>query len=241
MKNLVKISVLLCLVLLTCALLFTACEEPDNGGSEGSETESTPVFEGLSKDEWTSMLSTSHFENYTLNMEGTMDVLLNGVKNSTNNVSETLQVTADKLLVTLHADDTQSDASDQETILLEREQAKSHKDQYSWLFLTMLEQFDSYRYDKATKTYKLTDDVVIEKDMEGFISDEQGLLSTFTIPTKLEIRDAEVSVSEDGKLLKLVCDYSQTTAMGTEGETTVSGVTTWTFSNYGTTVITQAN
>lgn len=57
----------------------------------------------------------------------------------------------------------------------------------------------------------------------------------FDVPAVIEMREATVELSADGSLVKLVCDYSQKMELGIVTET--SGITTWTFSNYGTTVI----
>ncbi len=292
MKNTVKASLLLCLVMLVCALTFTACDEnieshqhtfgdtwaydeqyhwhecdnetctevadkaehqwvdkgvtteptaESDGVSEKecsvckAKSSQTVSFNGVSKDKWLSMLADSNFDNYTLKLEGTMTATSpNG--NATSKVKETIKIADGKMHIEMFAADENSTASDSHTMLLEGELAEMQKIQNSQIFMTLLKEYESFEYDEATKTYKVPQTVSIDTVLKGISMSGDEYVS-FDAPSKLEMREAEVTLSEDGKLIKFVCDYSQIMTMGEDGTTSVSGVTTWEFSDYGTTVI----
>ena len=254
MKKAIRLGLVVCLVLLTCTLLFTACDDTEvetgngtdastdastNASTEAS-TEAPDALEALTATDWAAILSEENFENYTLKMNGDM-VAIAGGEQVPNHVDEIIKVTADKVEITVHAAEVNGPGYDDQTLLLDGKLAESQKDQYAWLFLTMLEEFANFEYDEATKTFKLADVVSIETVMEGLVSLGDDKYSSFEVPTKLEMKDAEVTISEDGKLVKFVCDYSQTMQMGEGPATVVFGITTWSFSDYGTTVITEGN
>ena len=91
--------------------------------------------------------------------------------------------------------------------------------------------------DPETNTYSITETIRIEETAKGIsIDPETGAPQSFDCPVVIEMREGVVTISEDGKLLKFVCDYSQ--SMDMHGYiTTTMGLTSWTFSDYGTTVI----
>ena len=134
------------------------------------------------------------------------------------------------------AEDLDSPAEDEELVIADGEIAEAQKLQYSQVFMTLLEDYKNFTYDADTNTYKVMTNVKVEKVLKAVSFSPDGSVTTFDLPTVLEMREAEVTVSSDGKLIKFVCDYSQT--MDMYGTTMVTaGKTTWTFSDYGTTVI----
>ena len=52
----------------------------------------------------------------------------------------------------------------------------------------------------------------------------------------IEVKNGSASISEDGRIARLTCDYSQTMTMG-DSTVKATGVTEWTFSDYMTTVV----
>lgn len=236
MKSTKKLCLLVCLVLLSLSLILTSCEDSDLPTPADSDL--PEILESITKTEWNAMISEVNFENYTLDMTGRMTTYQGGVEVSVSDVNETIKVTSDKILIHVNAADTNSSATAEEDALFEGDLAQSQKNQFSWLFLTMLEQFDRFSFDAETTTYKLKNQVHIEDVMEGVLMSGDHY-ETFDVPTKIDMRNAEVTISKDGKLLKFVCDYSQEMEMGSGIIVTVSGETTWAFSNYGTTVITE--
>ena len=201
----------------------------------GAKYTATIAFEGISADEWAAMLSESSFNNYTLSMDGVMTVVINGVENSTSRIKEIVKIDGEEMFIEMFASDIDSASTASETMFLNGEMAEMQKTQYTQLYLAMLEKCDNFSYDKETKTYKIANTVTIEKVLKA-ISESDDEITTFDLPSVIEMKNAEVSISEDGKLLKLVCEYTQT--MDMKGATiSTSGTTTWTFSDYGTTVI----
>lgn len=196
----------------------------------GAKANTSIVYAGLSEEKWNTMLSDANFENYTLTMEGTMTATDQGMPDTTSNVKSIIKMTEDKMALDILNDDILGD------LLFDGEIAEAQKIQYSQVFMTLLEDYKNFTYDAETDTYKVTTNVRIEKVLKGIIIENGETPTLFDIPTVLEMREAEVTVSGDGKLLKFVCDYSQTMDVG-GGEMSFSGITTWTFSDYGTTVI----
>ncbi|MBR6769259.1 MAG: hypothetical protein IKM34_07225 [Clostridia bacterium] len=192
--------------------------------------------ESISRPAWEAMLSAAKFENYTLSLEGAMTVTQNGESAVENNVKETVKVTADKVLAEMYAEDEDSSASDKVTLLFEGDVAKAHKIQYEQIFLALLSDYDNFVYDAASGTYKVANTVSMDIVLKAVSLSGNGTITEiFDVPAVIEMREATVELSADGSLVKLVCDYSQKMELGIVTET--SGITTWTFSNYGTTVI----
>ncbi len=192
-------------------------------------------FRGLSKDKWLEMISDASFENYTVKLEGTMTVT-NKNENTTNTIKEIIKFADDKMAMQMFVEDPNSSSDDPISFVIDGDMAKAQKIQNTQLFIALLQEYESFVYDGATKTYKVPNTISIDTVLKGFSSDENGMV-TIDVPAKLEMREAEVTVSNDGKLVKFVCDYSQTMTMDDDGPTTVSGKTTWEFYDYGTTVI----
>ena len=197
--------------------------------------ETTPSVSGLDKDAWAAILAKPNFENYTFTMSSVMDMIVDNQTVATSNINEIIRVTKDKLAIYVSAEDENSPATDEETIYLEGDLAKNQENQYSQIFMAMLQNRDNFTYDPESGSYKIENTVTFSLDLVGLTFHEDGSISEFTVPTTMVMRDGEVTFDENGKLAKFVCDYSQTMEM--ESPYTASGITTWTFSNFGTTVI----
>lgn len=204
--------------------------------TEAPVTTSQP--ESISRPAWEAMLSAAKFENYTLSLEGAMTVLQNGENAGTSNVKETFKITKDKLWVEMYGETVDSSASDQQTILFVGEAAEAQKLQCEQIFLALLAEYDNFIYDAESGSYKLHKTVTLDTTLKAFSFSQDGTIrETFDMPTVIEMREATVELSADGSLVKFICDYSQTMQYDIETVTETTGITTWTFSNYGTTVI----
>ncbi|MBQ8345565.1 MAG: hypothetical protein IJY42_04800 [Clostridia bacterium] len=204
-------------------------------------TENASVtFAGISKSKWDTMLSAANFENYTLTTEGVMTVTsaTNSFPASTSRVKTICNMTADKMALQLFAADENAQITDSnaEIMVYDGEIAKAQKVQYAQLFLTVLEGYEHFVYDAETQTYKITETITIQKNLESVVVGGDDSVSTMEVPAVIVIKNAEATLSADGKILKLVCDYSQAMEMNNDTVTT-SGLTTWIFTDYGTTVI----
>lgn len=201
------------------------------------DTTTAEPSQGISTPEWNGMLSAANFENYTVTLEGMMTVVQPGQENVTSNVKQIVKIADDKMQLEIFASDADSSAEDSMKQVFVEEIAAEQKQQNEWLFLTLLAKRESFVYDPETNTYSITETIRIEETVKGIsIDPETGVPQSFDCPVVIEMREGVVTISEDGKLLKFVCDYSQ--SMEIRGEvTTTMGLTTWTFSDYGTTVI----
>ena len=228
---------MLCLSL--CLAMLASCDLTDlnplkagqeNAEKEGSEPENSETdVEAMAKAEWNEKVAEKNFENYTVSMEGRMTVTQAGLYETTADMSQIIKVTSDKISITILSD--VAGDSDEYTQVYEGEIAEVTKTQNAQLFLTIIRDYENFVYDKETKTYKIPEPVVFEEVLKGIEGQE-----LFDVPTRIEVREASVTFTKDGLLATLVSDYSQT--MELAGQTvTTSGKVTWTFSNFGTTVI----
>ena len=246
---------LMALALLLCVCMV-ACDADPTGGSDttagdttagdttagdttagdttGGDTTAPPADIGVSEEDWNDMLSEESFENFTLLTEGNMTTIQGGASYGPYKTKSLCRMTADKMELTLYDGESDAPMPGSMVEVFEGEIAEAQKLQYSQLFVNILSQYESYTYDAQTKTYKIDELTVWDGTVKAISLREEAAL--IDVPCTIEIRNAEATLSEDGKLLKLVCDYTQSMTMTGE-EITVFGVTTWTLSDYGSTVI----
>jgi len=218
---------LLLLLLTSCLFLsFAACGDSNGDG--------TPDLEGLDASEWTAMLADTVFENYTLTMEGRMTVTQGNETREPYDMKQVIKTTADQISITLYHENQPVD-----TMVFDGEIAKTQKNQNSQLFLTILRQYDSFVFDADTKTYKILETVSFDTVLKGLSFDDNDTPTEFDVPATIVIREATATLSEDNHILTFVCDYSQTMDIE-DTVTTTAGLTTWTFTDYGSTVIEPA-
>lgn len=201
----------------------------------GATENSSVAFAGISENKWDMMISDAAFENYTFTTEGRMTASGTNQETTVSDVKSTVKIASDKIEIILYAEEANGTASDAMTMKFDGETAEMMKSQYVQIFMLVLKDYKNFEYNSESKTYKITETITISDDIIGVAGHGESF-TTFTIPAVIEIRDAEATLSDDGKILKLVCDYSQTMDTG-NGTTVASGITTWTFSDYGTTVI----
>ncbi|MBO5883699.1 MAG: hypothetical protein J6Q78_04775 [Clostridia bacterium] len=224
-------KILLLLISFILLLSLVACNDGDgtnNSGGDPSGTSSTVLNEA----EWDQMISDDMLANYTVIMEGNMSVTTNGKEEGTSDVKQKTKVANDKLSMEIFAGDQSVD-----TMVIDGDLAKAQMTQTSQLFKTLMAEYDNFTYDADKKIYKVTESVTIDTVLKGFGYQDEGAVREFDVPTVIVMRDAEITVSEDGKLVSFVCDYSQSMTMTDGDEVVTSGVVTWSFSDFGTTVI----
>jgi hypothetical protein len=182
------------------------------------------------------MISDKMFENYTLTMEGNMSLTQGGQDLGVSHIRETMLITADKVKIISYSEDMGSPEEDTLELLVEGKDAELQKVQCSQIFLNVLRNYESFVFDATTGAYIIPNEISFDITLIGIRVESDGTMSSFEIPSTIDIREASAVISADGKLLTFVCDYTQTMNMG-GGQMSTSGKTTWIFSDYGTTVI----
>lgn len=212
-------------------------ETPGNvetpGESESPEEPETPDNSGaLNESEWNKVVSKDNFDNYTVKLVGKMTVTENGVSAGESDMEQEIKVTANKMTIELffEGESIYIDA-------IEGDMLESQKVQASQLFILLLSKFDNFVYDADEDVYKLAEAITINTTLKGITYTPDGQMIEFDVPAVIEMRDAKVTLSEEGKLEFFTCDYTQTMNMEGGNVVSTSGLTTWTFSNFGTTVI----
>jgi hypothetical protein len=98
------------------------------------------------------------------------------------------------------------------------------KETYEAIFLSILANYKNYKYNSVDNVYEIPDSIEVTVNY----GESNAIIS---------VSNSIVSVSDDGKLLKLVCEYSQTE----EGIYTATSKMTYIFKDYGTTLIPEAD
>ena len=153
-------------------------------------------------------------------------------------LAPTLSVTDGKAEIIIYGENENGEMEPAaESMILEGEMATAQIEQNNKLLETILSKYEEFVYDAENKSYAITETIIIEEVVDGVEYDhETNAPFPIKIPTKITIKDAKVTLTEDGKLSKLVCDYTQEMTM--DGEVIVtSGMNTWTVTDYGTTAI----
>ena len=179
---------------------------------------------------WAAMLAEDKFSNYSFTMSGTMTSTQGG-ESYTSYAKETVKFANNKVAIGFFEDENDTEADWQ---TLDGELAAAQRVQMTQIFMTLLEEYARYAYDANTNSYKLANTVTIDTVLKGFMMDEHGNISPMDVPAVIEMRNGEVFLSDDGRLVKFVCDYSQ--KMNGD-QVSISGITTWEFFDYGTTVV----
>ena len=224
-----KIFLMLLTGLLCVSLLasFVACDEKGDATSDEEK--------GISKESWDNMVDAANFENYTLDFQGTMTEYENDDYVSEATAVHTVyRVTTDAFEIVTY--DEYGNSTTPMVMVLTGEDAAAQKANLSQLFLAILSDYDNFTYDEDSKAYVIKN-CTVNMDASMIIN---GEVASELVPVTIEIKEGTATVSDDGKILKLVCEYTQTVTVG-GNLTKVGGNTTWTFSNYGTTVINAAN
>lgn len=180
------------------------------------------AFAGISEEKWKAMISPATLTNYTVKYGGRV----------TQTANETVIVSDQSFTVKFNADKcyaygTVKLEGEEEVVvndLFTGEDFPPIKKTYESIFLAILSEYKNYRYNSTDNVYELPEpiDITIEyEDATAFVS----------------VSNSRVSISDDEKLLKLVCNYSQRE----EGlNFLVTSEMTFNFSDYNTTVISES-
>lgn len=236
MKKIITLILAALLCFGTSAFLL-ACDDETAVELESPVTEESDT-EDTEKQSLDSNVGLSKMDNYTLTLEGLMTVTKNGVEEGKTNMKQVLKIADGKAEIILFVENGNGEMEQAgESMLLEGEMAKAQTEQNNKLLETILAKYDKFVYDAETESYAITETITVEEVVDGVEQDHvSGTLVPIKVPTKITIKDAKVTLTEDGKLAKLVCDYTQEMNLE-DGITVTSGINTWTVTDYGTTVI----
>ena len=231
------------LVCLSLSISFAACDDEEETTDESAEstgesvesadesadtTEDTAEIEGISEEKWNAMLDALNFENYTLDFQGEMTVTVDGqVEGGTNSVHSIYRVTQDAIEIVIVV------GNQEIPMVFTGNDAATQKAESSQLYLAILANYDNFTYDAENKVYTIKD-TVINTEITVIVN---GVSSSEKMPVQIEVKEGTATVSEDEKILMLVCEYAQTMTINGKVTKTEAHNTTWTFSNYGSTVI----
>lgn len=211
---------------------------PDNGTTPDEDTTTTEstatnnTWAGLNTED-----SLDKLNNYTLTIEGKMSVTRDGQDQGISDMKQVTKIADGKAEVILYGKNENGEMEQADSFILEGEMAQSQKEQNNQLLGAILGEYENFVYDGETDSYNITETIVIEKEMDGVSTDPStGNMMPIKVPAKITIKNAKVILTDDGKLSTLVCDYTQEMNID-DGITTTSGLTTWTVTDYGTTVI----
>ncbi|MBE6667765.1 MAG: hypothetical protein E7607_05610 [Ruminococcaceae bacterium] len=226
------LAILLCL---GTSVVLISCDDKQDA-TESTPTEGTPT-----KDTWAGLSaedSLDKLDNYTLTIEGKMSVTQNGQAEGVSDMKQVTKIADGKIEIILYGKNENGEMEPAEdSMILDGEMAQSQKTQNNQLIGVILGEYENFVYDSETDSYSITETIVVEKEMDGFSMDPStGNMVPIKVDTKITIKNAKVNLTQDGKLAILVCDYTQEMNMGGQ-ITTTGGLTTWTVTDYGTTVI----
>lgn len=219
-----KLLTLLLIVITALSLTtFIACDSETNPPNVPPVEEPPSKNQSITENQWNDMLSTANFENYTLMQS--YSVIVDG--NSTQ-INTIIKFATGKVLISMSAN------NETHTALFENEEAKAQKQSYENVFLALLANFDDYEYDAVENSYKNPETITVEQTMHHTSTDGT---TNYVVHIKSVMTDGKATISTDGKLLTFVCDYTQTTTFEGGEENVTDTKMSWTFSDYGTTVI----
>lgn len=189
------------------SLMLTACGD-------------NPEFAGISEEEWNAMISPEVFTNYTLEYSGTVTQTSNDGEIYISDQSYIVKFTENKCYyyITIKQEDDEEDfayggvCTDEDFLRM--------KANYEILFLAILDNYENYQYNSIDKVYEITNPVEVTYDFKD-------------MSVTISLSNSKVSISADGKILTLSCEYFQSA----EELGVFTSDVTFTFKDYGTTVI----
>ena len=187
----------------------------------------------ITEEEWNAAIAPISFENYTMLTSGYI-IQDDGTEMQQDQV---VKVTADRMTVAL-------------TVVMEKmlgqpvenpetqniffdfyknpEELAMQKNSQEQVFLALLADYNKFVWDQDKQAFVNSGTVTVEIPMQSYASS-----------VSVVMENATLYITEEGQIKCFVCDYTQTTKMAEN--TIVSSVKnfSWTFSDYGTTVITD--
>ena len=202
--------------LLSLILALALCASFTLALSSCTEEEAKEIFENLTKEEWQQALAAPNFENVTIHYEYTNEGLL---------TKQTAKFTKDGVYREMEAFDAEGKSTGEFGIYCEGEEATQQRNLFLQTFLAIVEDRDNFEYDETTKLYTA-------KSAEARIDQSEGLYITE------KMKDGKLAFNKDGNVDTFECNLTESIYMNNELKQSATIDVTWTFSNYGTTVIT---
>lgn len=175
------------------------------------------AFEGVSEEKWEQSLSEQKFDNVTINYE---------LNNETMEQTCVVKIAGDKVYRGGTVMMEGMDAPEEMTVVFDGEEAVIQKTMFLEVFLGLLAERDNFVYDAEKNVYINPKDVSV--DVES--SEDHRANET--------MKNGEVKFNANGLIEFFSCELTETVYFND----TVRSITTnatWTFSDYGTTVITE--
>ena len=178
------------------------------------------AFSGIDEEKWNAMIAPVALTNYTVKYGGRLTQTNSDGTATVSDQSFTVKFNENKC----QAYGTVKPEGGKEFVIVDAvfddEGYLSVKATYESLFLAILADYKNYKYNSTENIYEIPNPIEVTVNYGG----------AFAI---ISVSNSRVSISADGKLLTLVCEYSQSE----EGAYVATSEMTYTFMDYGTTVI----
>lgn len=234
MKRFLALTLALLLVL-SLSFAFVGCDEPapDSGngtttttttaGNQNPGQPSTPPAEELDPAEWAAATAIAAFANVSVRYT---------IETATYDSVDIAKFTADKVYRSCETVDKEGQRIDYMCleVLFEGDAADEQKAAFLQLMLAVLADQANYTFDEETGVYSSSS--VIETTLN--MSDEET-----EARADETISDAEIKF-KDGKIEYFKCHVVEKIYVNGQLVNTLDGDSVWTFSDYGTTVITES-
>ena len=202
---------------LSLSFAFVGCDEPDNDGGNG-----TPPAEELDAAEWAAATAIAAFENVTVRYT---------IETATYDSEDIAKFTSDKVYRACETVDKEGRRIDYMCleVLFEGAAADEQRASFLQLMLAILADQANYTFDAEKGTYSSSS--VIETTLE--IAMEEGEAHADETVSNAEIK------FKNGKIEYFKCHIVEKIYVDGQLVNTLDGDSVWTFSDYGTTVITE--
>jgi len=185
----------------------------DNEGGAGDGATVSGVY--VDEETWYSMLADGAFANYTLTQSGYVEMVGSDYGYQQD---ATVKFTNDYVyFVPMINGEVMGE------MLYEGDEAYIQRWQYEVIFRALLENYSGFVYNETTGIYENGGTVSVEYEMYGAIM-------------RADLTNAKMVWNSNGELVAIAGEYTQTTIQNGETVVLTSNIT-WTFSDFGTTVI----
>lgn len=223
-----KKAISLILVALVLIMTLASCDIPalptdNNGNSDSNSPTDKPTegsTDGISKEEWEEAIAYDKFDNITISSEIDYEENSMGAEDGV----QTIKISDGKVYRAA------TFMGEPFSICFTGDDAEAQRKMFTDVFLSLLAERDNYVYDPERKIYTAPEKISVTVTPREGISD------------LVEMESGEVRFDEHGRLVYFACTLTETLTTTVDGHTTSTkspkGTTVWTFSNYGSTVIT---
>jgi hypothetical protein len=184
------------------------------GGKTDGEAE---TFTGLDEEEWQESLSEQKFDNVTINYK--LEIIEGQSADQTHVVKIAENAVYRKMTMVMGGQD-MSDEQYFTDVLAEQQ-----KNIFLQVFLSLLADRENFEYNAEEDAYFSPSTVTVTLDMGD------GMSATEVM------KDGKVTFDKNGNIEYFYCELTETTIMEGQEVASITCKATWTFSDYGTTVI----